>query len=117
MKDSGLHGGVVVTQKQQKALQLISDAGYVTAGWFATQMGYDGHRVKGRTGAAVLKRLQALGWVQVWDEWYGSAYATTAKLTPAGEQALALAATVAQESTEVSEPPQLLACEAEGERK
>jgi len=80
-----------------KALRLINEHESVGAGWFAVAMGYhkpgNGGRMKGQTGASVLKRLQARGLVKVWDEWFkGGGYCTLACLTDKGIKALEEAA-------------------------
>lgn len=81
-----------VSEATLKALRLLSTGGDWTAGSFAVAMGYGNSQrvfhMKGPTGAAVLKRLQTRGLVEVWDDWFGGTYVTTARLTDQGRAVL-----------------------------
>lgn len=89
-----------MTDKQLKALRVIlaMPGEETSAKQFAIAMGYhkpkDRGKQMGRTGAAVLKRLQKAGYVVVWDDWggNGSYYVTMARLTDAGRAAVTGAA-------------------------
>ena len=84
-----------LTCAQRKALQCIVDHdGEVGAGSFAVLMGYGrpncAFHMKGQVGASVLKRLQKLGYVRVWDDWIRTGgYVTCAAITPTGRKMLA----------------------------
>jgi len=83
---------VSLTKCQKKALQcLVDHGGDLSAGRFSEAMGYGAGgrgKMKGRTGASVLKRMQKVGLVRVYDDWFRGAYVTMGEITSLGKQLL-----------------------------
>lgn len=84
----------MITEKTLRALKVIDAApdGTVSAGFFSNAMGYhkpeNSGRMRGQTGASVLRRLAKRDLVVVWDDWWGNSYVTLARLSDKGKEVL-----------------------------